>query len=264
MDPVLALLDRPGGRGLIARAMELRLRARGHRVRVRYLPDKGYWLFRWPGVAAPMLEPIATPPEEFERVHGDVFFQQYTPEPGDVIVDLGAGMGNELDMMCRLVGPEGAVYAIEADPATFRCLDDRRTLNGLGNATTVNVAIAETSGEVFISDVGHHLGHWLVADGRGRRVPATTLDAFVAEHGIGRIDLIKVNIEGAEARAFAGMRESIGLVRNVAVSCHDFIGLPTEAFIREFLGAHGFAFSERRPEDRRDWARSWIYATRRP
>jgi FkbM family methyltransferase len=263
MHPVVAALDRPGTRPLVAHALRRRIRRLyGVRVGIRYDATERLWLFRWPGVVAPMLEPVATSPWDFERAHADVFFQEYTPEAGDVIVDLGAGMGSELDLMSRLVGPAGAVYAVEADPQTYRCLELRRELNGLANALPIHAAISDRVGEAMIGSEGHHLGHRVVEDGPGHRVPATTLDALVAEHGISRIDLLKVNVEGSEAAAFQGMRESIGLVRHVAVSCHDFMGRPTGAAVRAFLAAHGFALSGRRAEDTRDWARSWLYASR--
>ena len=49
--------------------------------------------------------------------------------------------------MCRLVGrEEGTVYAIEADPLTYACLQRRRELNGLANAIPVHVAISDAPG----------------------------------------------------------------------------------------------------------------------
>jgi FkbM family methyltransferase len=259
----VARLDRPGARALLAFALRMRIRQLyGVSVPVRYDREHGQWLFRWPQVVVPTIDPIPTSPWDFETAHADVFFQQYTPVAGDVIVDLGAGLGSELDLMCRLVGPDGAVYAIEADPLTFACLQRRRELNGLANAIPVHAAVSDAVGEVVISGEGHHLEHHVVDGGPGARVPATTLDAFVASRGITRIDLLKVNIEGSEEAALRGARESIGLVRHVAVSCHDFVGRPTSAAVRALLSERGFAISERRAEDTREWARSWLYADR--
>jgi FkbM family methyltransferase len=263
MHPLLSRLDRPGGRVLIARALEWQVRRRhGIRVHVGHDPGEGLWVFRWPDVTVPMVEPTAASPQEFEDEHADVFFQEYEPVAGDVIVDLGAGMGTELDLMCRLVGPTGRVYAVEADPLTFRCLELRREWNSLENAVAIHAAVTDETGEVSISSEGHHLEHRVVADGAGRRVPAVTLDDLASQFEIARIDLLKINIEGAERMAFEGMRRSIDLVRNVAVSCHDFIGFPTADFTRAFLVGHGFTVTERRADDDRDWARSWLYARR--
>ena len=85
--------------------------------------------------------------------------------------------------MCRLVGREGTVYAIEADPLTYACLQRRRELNGLANAIPVHVAISDAPGELVISSEGPHLERHVVESGPDSRVPATTLDAFIAERG---------------------------------------------------------------------------------
>jgi FkbM family methyltransferase len=263
MHPIVASLDRGGARPLIAFALQLRIRhLYGVRANVRYDAAERYWLFTWPDVIVPMLEPIPTSPWDFERAHADVFFQEYKPAAGDVIVDLGAGMGSELNLMCHLVGSAGHVYAVEADPRTFRCLRQRRDLNDLDNAVPIHAAITDQTAEVIISSEGHHLGHHLVEAGPGSRVPGTTVDDLVVQQGIDRIDLLKINIEGAERRAFEGMRESIRIVQNISVSCHDFIGRPTSEFIRAFLVDRGFRIKNRRADDHRDWARSWIYANR--
>ena len=243
--------------------MEWRIRQlHGVRVKVRYESAETLWIFRWPDVIVPMIEPLATSPGEFELEHGDVFFQEYAPVAGDVIVDLGAGMGSELDLMCRMVGPAGRVYAVEADPLTFRCLDRRRELNGLANTVPIHAAVTNDIGEVLISSEGDHLGHRVISEGMGHRVPSVTLDHLVAQYGIERIDLLKVNIEGGEQQAFAGMLQTIDLVRNVAVSCHDFVGVPTREFVRAFLVDNGFRLSDRRADDNRDWAQSWLYGNR--
>jgi FkbM family methyltransferase len=259
----VARLDRPGTRSLLAFALRVRIRQLyGVSVPVHYEREHGQWLFRWPETVVPTIDPIPTSPWDFESAHADVFFQQYTPGSGDVIVDLGAGIGSELELMCRLVGAEGEVYALEADPLTFSCLDRRCALNRLANAVPVHVALSDEEGEVVISDEGHHLEHHVVADGPGARVPATTLDAFVASRGISHIDLLKVNIEGYEEAALRGAAESLGITSHIAVSCHDFVGRPTSAAVRALLSERGFAVRERRPEDTREWARSWLYADR--
>src|ERR1700760_4682429 len=104
MNAVVERLDRPGTRGLVALALRLRIRQLyGVRAGVRYDARDGLWMIRWPDVVAPMLEPIPTSPWDFEADHADVFFQEYRPAAGDVIVDVGAGIGSELGLLSRVV-----------------------------------------------------------------------------------------------------------------------------------------------------------------
>jgi len=100
----------------------------------------------------------------------DIFPQEYTPSEADVVVDVGAGMGWELNLFSRQVGQSGRVFAIEADPDTFRWLERRRDLNGLSNVTVIHAAVADAPGEVLISSEGFHETHRLVAGGPGHLV----------------------------------------------------------------------------------------------
>ena len=245
-------------------------RLHDQRVTVRWVAD-GYWVIDWPTASVPMDRPWPTPsPMQDEELARDIFLQEYTPSPGDIVVDVGAGVGSELNLFSRLVGESGRVLAVEADPDTFRWLERRRDLNGLTNVTAIQAAVADAPGEVLISSEGHRDTHRLVTAGPGRRVRALTLADLAAEHGISRIDFLKMNIEGAERLALAGMEGIAGSVRNLAVSCHDYMAdlggedsMRTRAFVLEFLLGHGFEVRERRADDERDWARSYLYATRR-
>jgi FkbM family methyltransferase len=230
----------------------------------------GYWVIDWPAASVPMEQPWPVPsPAQYEEQARDIFLQEYTPAAGDVVVDVGAGMGWELNLFSRLVGESGRVLAIEADPDTFRWLERRRALNRLANVTALHAAVADRPGEVLISSEGDHETHRLVAGGPGHRVPALTLADLAAEQGISRIDFLKMNIEGAERLALAGMAPIAGSVRNLAVSCHDYMAdrggddsMRTCAFVRDFLVGHGFEVRERRADDQRDFARSYLYARR--
>jgi hypothetical protein len=61
------------------------------------------------------------------------FFWRYQPRPGDVVIDIGAGVGEETLSFSRAVGPKGKVVCVEAHPRTFRCLQKLVRYNQLVN-----------------------------------------------------------------------------------------------------------------------------------
>jgi FkbM family methyltransferase len=266
-------LDRRGGRAVLRLLMSVRIWQK-HRVLVpvRWHPD-GYWILRYPEAAIPQpslfVDPLA--PRRREEEACDVFFQEYTPGSRDIVVDIGAGPGSEVNLFSRLVGSEGHVYAIEPHPITFQWLARRCAASGLSNVTPVTVAISDRAGTVWLSDEADPLENRLVAGGSGHPVRALTLDDFMQEHEIECVDFLKMNIEGAERLAIRGMREGIPAISNMAIGCHDFLAdrdddewYRTQEVVRRSLLDRGYQVVERRSDDRRDWARGWLYAFREP
>ncbi len=87
-----------------------------------------------------------------DRNTWDAFLYGYRPEPGDTILDLGAGVGGEARLLSRLVGPSGRVVSVEAHPRMFGCLRRTIELNRLSNVTAVHRAMMGVRGIAFIED----------------------------------------------------------------------------------------------------------------
>lgn len=144
-------------------------------------------------------------------VAGPGFFSDDTyPGKGDVVLDLGANLGTSAILLSDLVGVGGRVYSFE--PVFNDLLERNVRANGLGNVEVVPVAVGPRVGEVRfrVTDFGldsrqQRDGH----DTRGRIVPMTTVDAFVDERGIDRVDFIKLDVEGGEEGALRGATETI-------------------------------------------------------
>ncbi len=147
-------------------------------------------------------------------------------EAGGTVLDCGAHSGNTALYFSGRVGPAGHVYAFEPAPAIHKRLE--RNLAGRDNVTPVAAAVALRSGSVHLEECGpaSHLAP------SGRKVAAVSLDEFVRERGVGRVDFIKMDIEGAEADALRG---AAGIVRArapaVALAAYhqplDLVDLPT-------------------------------------
>jgi FkbM family methyltransferase len=131
--------------------------------------------------------------------------------PGDTFVDVGANIGYFTLLASRLVGPTGRVCAIEANAATFALLQANLELNRCSNVDAHLLAAGESAGfaTVVSSDAGNAGGDHaeFAAEAQAGSVAANRLDWLLAD---AVVDLIKLDIEGAEAKAIRG---AAGLLR---------------------------------------------------
>ncbi|MBL7858076.1 MAG: FkbM family methyltransferase [Cyclobacteriaceae bacterium] len=150
----------------------------------------------------------------------------YLPQPGDCVVDIGAGLGEETVIYSMLVGSTGKVHALEANPVTHGGLQYMCRKNNFTQTTPHHVAIYHSDGEVMIEDdEENYLTNTIqsaTSTNAKTNVRAVTLDTFVTENNIAQIDFLKSNIEGAEQFLIQGMQKSVRIIRHVCISCHDF------------------------------------------
>src|SRR5580692_9348293 len=103
------------------------------RVGRDYFPDPE--MFR---VAEPDWQRWAGQARKYLRDAADYWFHVYQPQAGDVIVDIGAGRGEDTFAFSRAVGPTGHVWAIEPHPESFAILVEMCA--PLANVTPLNYA----------------------------------------------------------------------------------------------------------------------------
>jgi FkbM family methyltransferase len=162
----------------------------------------------------------------------------YLPQSGDVVIDIGAGVGEELLPFSSQVGSSGHVYALEANPRTFSVLEYVFSKNRITNASIYNLAISSKHETLSIEDDG---GYGVknsilsIKSAKKFEVEAMNLDEFIHITKIERIDFLKVNIEGAERLLIQGMGESLSIIKHFAIACHDF---RSDAGESEFFKTH--------------------------
>jgi FkbM family methyltransferase len=138
--------------------------------------------------------------------------------PGWVFLDVGANCGYYSLLVARFAGGDAEVYALEPLQENFDLLNENRALNGMESVRTFKLAFSDRDGDIpFVLPPRDNRGmgrmktrydDWDDAS-RTEVVPAMTMDRFVEEQGIGRVDLIKIDVEGAETFVLAGGCETI-------------------------------------------------------
>ena len=142
--------------------------------------------------------------------------------PGMTVFDVGAHVGYYTLMAARLVGPSGRVYAFEAEPENYAILKKNVELNGYKNVTCIPKAVSNQSGllTLYVSSQGNDRNTIIndpraISLGTKREVPAITLDEFAASIGWSQVDVIKMDVEGAEPMALAGMSRLLDRSQNL-------------------------------------------------
>jgi FkbM family methyltransferase len=135
-------------------------------------------------------------------------------EPGMTFVDVGANIGYFALLAASLAGPQGKVIAFE--PNLENCDLFRRSIaaNGFDGFVEIHPYAAAEKAQTFVLDVGGSSSNGRIIDFTPQAVPginpprvveAVALDDHLADEA--RIDVVKMDIEGAEPRAFQGMRQ---------------------------------------------------------
>lgn len=137
---------------------------------------------------------------------------------GMVFFDLGANLGQYTLLGAQHVGGSGQVHSFEPSSRMFAELKFNVALNGLSNVCVLNnvavsdkegtakLAIYEPGGEVYGSLGSQDWGPNKSIIGY-EEVGMITLDKYIKEHNIDKVDLIKIDIEGAELLALRGAHQ---------------------------------------------------------
>jgi FkbM family methyltransferase len=139
-------------------------------------------------------------------------------KPGMTFVDAGANDGIYSLFAARRVGRSGTTWAFEPSKRELDRLSENLELND-GNVRVFPIALAEKTGyaSLTIADYEHEgqntLGDFaydLVTKARDEIVELTTLDAVTRSNPLKRLDVLKLDVEGAELRALLG---AVGTLR---------------------------------------------------
>jgi FkbM family methyltransferase len=175
-----------------------------------------------------------------KALYDELFFYKYKPKPGDIVLDIGAGPGEHISYLSNLVGSDGMVIAIEADPILHEYSKILVSKLNLKNVKLINAAVSsDSNSQLALSQVDNWIQNSVISDPSNSNdyilVNTITLDEIFKNYELKHIDYIKMNIEGAEVDALKGINDNFYNVKNWCISTHDFCGIPSKDFVEDFF-----------------------------
>jgi FkbM family methyltransferase len=176
-----------------------------------------------------------------DRDCADLFLKYL--RPGMVAVDCGAHIGEYTLIFAKMVGEEGQVHAFEPHPGMFQCLEANVKRNELRRVTLNHAAVSDKNGVglflLFPDPIAAHLVSSNQQPYPTVEVPIISLDEYVSQHGLARVDAIKIDVEGSELALIRGAAKLLqerppGLV---FIECDDH---QNEKPITDQLRAYGY------------------------
>ena len=177
-------------------------------------------------------------------------------KPAMKVVDIGANAGLLTRQFCRRVGPSGWVYAVEPDPLTFQFLEFNT--RSFKNKELIQCAISDNEGPALLHlNFTSGTGNSLLNQGHSKEsVPVTciSLDEFLKQRGDPAVDVIKIDVEGAELSVLRGMRQTLERLPELKIiieycpanlngagvrPCEVFDELRSHSFNRQAIRANG-------------------------
>lgn len=141
---------------------------------------------------------------------------------GDVFFDVGANLGYYTCLAAPHCGPAGQVHAFEPQGRLVPYIRQSLRLNGFDEQAQARVRHAAVSAQhggtatLFVAADAEEqtalpslFQHEWLAGGSREAVPAVSLDGYVRDERIARVDAVKVDVEGAELQVLEGLRETL-------------------------------------------------------
>lgn len=176
---------------------------------------------------------------QFREIFVDEFYKFYTNSPSPVIFDCGTNIGTSIAYF-RQTYPNARIVAFEADEHISDLLQANLRQNQIPNVEIVTKAVwTDDKGILFGSDQADSASIFSQTD--RKLVPSVRLRDYLLRET--RIDMLKMDIEGAETAVLTDCRDALAHVQNLFVEFHAYLDHPqtlTDAV--QVLEASGFRY----------------------
>lgn len=170
-------------------------------------------------------------------IRGDYLKDGIAVGPGDTVFDVGSNFGAFAIVASRAVGPSGRVLAFEPSPEAFQRLSENLERNHCENVEAHPFAIGGQSGTAELFEHEKSAYNSLFSDLDGKKlvpksvhnVPVKTLEQVLDERGLDRVDLLKLDCEGAEYGILETLTPAVaGRIKQIAMEAHRIPGHDVE------------------------------------
>lgn len=197
---------------------------------------------------------------EFLTIYKDIFIHnEYEFTPGTKtpnIIDCGAHIGLSV-LYFKKHFPKATITAFEPNPGTFQLLKENVANNRLSGVRLVNKAVSDRNAALDFYIAKGKSGAWSCGDSAAPNpwitkethqkiiVPAVKLSAYITKE----VDLLKLDVEGMEARVLTEIQPKLGKVRSIIMEYHGNKANNSNRFarIRSIFNSNGFRYRVHHP-----------------
>ncbi len=192
--PFRGLLTKVWSRGWFPHLLRLTLTS--------VLPDGNKLVFRWPSQVKIVVDDV------YERAAYDRFGGV---QRGFIVLDVGAYVGVYTLKAAKRAGCEGHVISVEPEGENFRFLLRNIEINGCDNVVPVRAALSDFEGDglLYLSARGSGEHSMLPRSHRKVSVPVYTVDGLMKRLQVDSLDVMKIDVEGAEMGVLRGSSQML-------------------------------------------------------
>ena len=169
---------------------------------------------------------------------------RFIPKEGDTVIDIGGHIGIFTIISARRCGEKGKLFTYEPNPETFKRLKKNIEANKLSQVKLNNMAVSEKDGQLNMKIGESSQGSTIMENGtlsdysETVSVQTCTLDNIVSGNNIFKIDILKIDAEGAELLILkGGMKQALPITQKIMIETHS-TKLKREC--KKILGSEGF------------------------